>query len=354
MSEEPEATDSAEGALSVLSDTLGDLITGVPAPIRKNAFAAFGRLCTAAVNYPVTLIEGAVAERRAESKARVRLINASASQIAKQMRTDPEYARAAAAKFAHKIIRERVNLDQISEIAADDLKSEPLATGAEQPEAPPISEDWLNAFESEAAQMSSEQMQRLFGKILAGEIRRPASYSIKTLKLMAQVDNRAAALFSLLCSLSISLRAPNSNIIIDARLVSLPQPGGPQRIIEESLLGGDAASNSLQTYGLGFGALNILQEYGLIISNYNSYMDYRIAVSYDGNISLPMIYQNAKWALVPKVARQISQDFHVHGVGFSESGKELLSIVDIQPNEPYSAALQKFFDDQGMTMTSVG
>jgi hypothetical protein len=142
MSEEPEATDSAGGALSVVSDTLGDLITGVPGPIRKNAFTAFARLCTAAVDYPVALIEGAVAEQRAESKARVRLINASAAQIAKQMQTDPEYARAAASKFAHKIIRERVNLDQISEIAAADLKSEPRTTGnAEQPEASPISEE---------------------------------------------------------------------------------------------------------------------------------------------------------------------------------------------------------------------
>ncbi len=35
MSEEPEGTDSNEGALSALGDTLGDLITGIPAPIRK-------------------------------------------------------------------------------------------------------------------------------------------------------------------------------------------------------------------------------------------------------------------------------------------------------------------------------
>ncbi len=339
MSEEPEAADSAGGSLSVVSDTIGDLITGVPAPIRKNAFTAFARLCTAAVDYPVTLIEGAVAERRAESKARVRLINASASQIARQMRTDPEYARAAATKFAHKIIRERVNVDQVSAIAAADLKSKPPTTeNAEQPEVPPISEDWLNVFESEAAQMSSEQMQRLFGKILAGEIRRPTSYSIKTIKLMAQVDNRATALFSLLCSLCISLRVPDPNIILDARVVSM----------------GHAGSNSLQAYGLGFDALNILQEYGLIISDYNSYMDYRTAVSYERNVPLPMIYQNGTWAFIPKVARPMSQDFQVHGVGFSQSGKELLPIVDIKANEPYTAALRQFFDQQGMTMTRVG
>jgi hypothetical protein len=252
-------------------DAIWDLITGVPAPIRKNTIKAFARLCTTAVEYPVVRIEAAIAERRAESterlaesRARVKLIETSARQLAKQMQTTPEYARAAAAKFAQKIIRERVNIDEIVHLAADELKSEPV--NAAEPEAAQISEDWLNAFESEAAQMSSEQMQRLFGKILAGEIRRPRSYSIKTLKLMAQVDNRAAALFSLLCSLSISCRVPNSNIIIDARVVSM----------------GNAGQNSLQAYGLGFDALNILQEYGLIISDYNSHMDYRAEIVREG------------------------------------------------------------------------
>ena len=99
----------------------------------------------------------------------MRLIDTSASQIAEQMQTNPEYAWAAATKFANKIIRERVNVDQVSMIAAADLKSEPLAiASAKEPEAPPISEDWLNAFESEAAQMSSEEMQRLFGEDFGG------------------------------------------------------------------------------------------------------------------------------------------------------------------------------------------
>lgn len=41
------------------------------------------------------LIEGAIAEKRAEMRARVKLIDTSASQIAEQMQTSPEYARAA-------------------------------------------------------------------------------------------------------------------------------------------------------------------------------------------------------------------------------------------------------------------
>ena len=63
MGEEPEGTDSEGTALSVLGDTVGDLITGIPAPIRKNAFKAFARLFMAAVEYPVALLENAAAEK---------------------------------------------------------------------------------------------------------------------------------------------------------------------------------------------------------------------------------------------------------------------------------------------------
>jgi hypothetical protein len=99
--------------------------------------------------------------------------------------------------------------------------------------------------------------------------------------------------------------------------------------------------------------LNILQEYGLIISDYNSYMDYRTAIAQEGAVTLPLIFQNAQWALVPKVARPANQEFRVHGVALSWSGKELMSIVDIEPNEKYTAALKNFFEEQGMTMTRI-
>ncbi|OZI46968.1 DUF2806 domain-containing protein [Bordetella genomosp. 5] len=326
------------GGLSTIGPGIGDLISGVPAPIRKNAAKAFGRLCSAAVEYPLALIENAIAERRAESRARVALIDASANQIAEQMRIDPEYARVAAAKYAEKIVRERINVDQVAEMAAADLRSDPQVSASDlAAEEPSISDDWLNAFESEAAHMSSEQMQRLFGKILAGEIRRPASFSIKTVKLMAQLDNQAANLFRLLCSLSISARVPNTNEILDARVVSM----------------GSAAANSLAAYGLSFDALNILHEYGLIISDYNSYSDYRGSVAHNNRVTLPWTYQNVKWAFVQKVGAPEPTALKVHGVAFSRSGRELLPIVDVVPDEAYTAALRDFFDKQGMTPTKV-
>jgi hypothetical protein len=339
MSETPEQLENDGGeknSLSTVSDVLGDLVTGVPAPIRKNAFKAFNRLCTVAVEYPVALMEGAIAEKRAESKARVKLINASANQLAKQMRTDPEYVRAAASKFAHKIVRERVNIDQVAEIAGAELKSLPCPQNASEIETKAISDDWLNVFENEAAQMSSEEMQLLFGRILAGEIKQPQSFSIKTLKIIAQLDNRAAQVFRRFCSLSVSLRAHE---IIDARVLSL---------------GGYAASNTLLSYGLSFDALNALQEYGLIISDYNSYMDYQAAIPGDGyKVPLPLTFQNKRWGLAPKSSRSPSKELPLYGVALTRSGKELLSIVEVEPVEEYANALRVFFDSQGFIMAPI-
>jgi hypothetical protein len=343
MSDEPdtpEGKEGLEGSLSTIRDAVGDLITGIPTPIRKNAARAFARLCTAAVEYPVTVIESAIAERRAESQARVKLIATSVQQIAAQMQTDPEYARAAVKKFAHKIIRERVNLDQIAGFAAAELKSEQshVADNGNK-EASPISEDWLNVFESEGAPISSEHMQRFLGRILAGEIRAPSSYSIKTLKLIVQLDNQALVLFKKLCSLAVTLVIPAVNVILDARVVPLQ---------------GNAASNSLQRYGLGFDQLNVLHEYGLIIADYDSYMDYRPAVTQGGQVTLPVIYQKTQWAFVPKEAREGSQEFRVHGVAFSRSGREVLPIVEVEPDQQYTADLKAFFEAQHMIMTAVG
>jgi hypothetical protein len=125
--------------------------------------------------------------------------------------------------------------------------------------------------------------------------------------------------------------------VIDARVVSL----------------GEASQNSLQPYGLSFAQLNILHEYGLIISDYNSWTDYRMATSQDGRVPLPASYLHEQWALVPKVSAPTLSEIKVNGVAFTRAGRELLSIVEKQPNEQYTASLKAFFDQRGMVMTRV-
>ena len=93
-------------------------------------------------------------------------------------------------------------------------------------------------------------MQAYFGKVLAGEITKPGSYSRRTVKILGSLDQNTANHFLRLCSISMKL----------------------QHIVVPSL-GGDARNNVLKEYGLDFATLNLLNEHGLVISVYNSQLD---------------------------------------------------------------------------------
>ena len=256
------------------------------------------------------------------------------------MDVSPEYAKVAVEKYGQKIIKEQVNLDHIVHIAVEEIAkniNEASSTQqAQTSEEKVISDDWLNAFEKEACQKSSDEMKLLFGKILAGEIQKPSTYSIRTLRLLSQLDNQAATLFHCLCSLSISQQIDGH--IIDARVVSFS---------------GSPAQNSLKKYGLGFGALNLLEEYGLIISDYNSYMDYRGSIAQSRNVSFPLTYNGDIYGLVRENEATPIKELKVNGVALSSSGKELLNIVDATPDHSYFEELKSYFKQKQMDLVKI-
>ena len=59
------------------------------------------------------------------------------------------------------------------------------------------------------SQKSSEDMQRRFARVLAGEIEKPGSYSILTLKTLGELDQNIATLFKKLCSACVFLEHSN-------------------------------------------------------------------------------------------------------------------------------------------------
>lgn len=309
-----------------ITDSLEKAITGIPAPIRKNFLKAFGQLCTAAVDIPVAWLEGKSAEIRTTTEARIKIINKEGENISEQVNVPKEYILRASTKYAAKIIKEQLNLDQITLNAAKELSgnNQKLEDSSGEEE---ISGDWLNEFENIARLKSSDEMKVAFGKILAGEIKKPGSFSIRTIKLISQLDNHAAILFQLFCSQVISLRIGNK--IIDARVVSF---------------NGSAAINTLSNYGLSFDKLNILQEYGLIIAEYNSWMGYSPCITNEKNrTQAAMYYQNKKYGLVPIDREKYDKELKLYGVALTNSGKELLDIITIQQTDNYKNDLIEYF-----------
>ena len=202
--------------------------------------------------------------------------------------------------------------------------------------------DWTARFFGEVQDVSSEEMQSLWAKVLAGEIERPGSTSIHTLSILRNLSLATAVVFSRLCSACVSVSF--EGYFSDMRVPSL---------------GSNAATNALQPYGINFSTLNLLNEHGLIISDYNSWFDYNVSIEpWSSTTRLnqmvsPFSFQGKYWVLSPTTERAANKEFRLSGVALTSSGRELSQVVDLEVMDSYAGALAKFFSSQNLQMTEV-
>ena len=227
------------------------------------------------------------------------------------------------------------NIECVVATAAEELR------GKDVPDDEP-DHDWTARFFNYVQDVSSKDMQALWAKVLAGEAERTGSTSLRTLGILRDLDRATANLFAKACSACVLLGPQFGIKALDARVPSL---------------GGNAASNALQEFGLGFGALNRLNERGLVISDYNSWFDYNLSIlpvdAENKRPTLPFEHQNKSWFLVPDSARQPQKQFQLHGVALTNCGCELASVVDRIPMDNYTERLKQFFVKNKLNMVPI-
>ena len=84
-------------------------------------------------------------------------------------------------------IRGEVNVSKVLLSAEADL--------ADDPQAPPdrtVDDDWLFRWRDAASVVSSEELQTLWGRVLAGEIKSPGSFSLRTLEFLKNISHEEA------------------------------------------------------------------------------------------------------------------------------------------------------------------
>ena len=332
---------SDENSTDLISELFTDSI--LPVPAKRNLAKAAARLCSAAIDVPITYLEGKTAELRAISEERVKLVKTTSKQISKQMKVDPEYARRAVTQFGNKVLREQINLDMTVARAIDEL-NEKNKLALQDSNNSEIDEDWLENFDAEARKKNTTEMQSYFAKILAGEIIAPNSFSIKSLRILGNMDKQVARLFQKFCSNCILLSEFGGKPI-DARMISIS---------------GNWASNSLSKYGFTFGKLNILNEYGLVISDYNSWIDSSFVLRIDppnkqsvGQQSIVMIpfgFQGGHWMLQPESMTNTAKPIRLNGVALTQSGIELLRVINLEKDDKYLNDLCGYFKQRKFEM----
>lgn len=244
------------------------------------------------------------------------------------------------------------NVEAIATAAAAELGDETVTEDT-------LDSDWIASFFGEAQEVSSAEMQQLWARILAGEVRQPRTTSIRTLDILRNLDPRVASSFERLCSVSSAL-AVIGNLQLTSPLdpdTGFYDPRQNMLVLDHRVVafGGNAANNALRSYGLGFGTLNVLNEYGLIISDYNSWRDYRMCIG-QPNASNPLpfrlIHGGRQWTLLPKGV-PYQGELKLSGVALTSAGRELASVVEFEPNQKYVEEYRSYLANRELHMVEV-
>ena len=301
-------------------------------------------------------IERKDAEDDAISKIRFELIQSIPQFLPENTTVEQEFIKQVLSQSIGWSFEDVTNVNKIVGDATENLLNNPPEEDVNTDQSTAdISKDWLNEFRSVACKKSEEDAQKLFSKVLAGEIRKPGSFSLKTLTTLADMDQKVAIYFKTFCSLClINLDNPNMYHntqskahfkIKDARipiikdhLYDLPEIGPPHS--DHILKNIEDSKTIYLMYGLTFEQFKLLLEYELIIDHTS--MEYST-----------FWYDNDIWTFL---AQQVSMSspyenqtyIRLTGYALTNVGKELFKIVEFNTPPGYwdriSNFLKKFYE----------
>jgi hypothetical protein len=172
--------------------------TGVKAAAKSRTVAAIDRLVGNVADWGNVLLEGGLSRRRAHIEGERALIEAAAKYGVERMGLDDEFAKRAFENHFKKIAQAQINKDAVVGAAVEDLRQnvpsdEQAASGPEL-----VSEEFMGRFEGYAETATTEQLRERWGRILAGEIRKPGTFSSKVLRTTDELDGETARIFETL------------------------------------------------------------------------------------------------------------------------------------------------------------
>lgn len=141
----------------------------------------------------------------------------------------PDAIRASETTAAVENARREINSAKAVLFAEEQLASDP-----QEPPSREIEDDWLFAWREHAGRVAAEDLQRLWGSVLAGEIKSPGRYSMRTLEFLKTLSKAEAEVISKLARYSIDGRIARGQMAY------------------------------LETQGINFGLLLQMQEMGVV------------------------------------------------------------------------------------------
>lgn len=175
----------------------------------------------------------------------------------------------------------------------------------------PVNTDWINKFFNIVEDISDKTLHDIWGRILAGEIKSPNSYSLRTLERLRNITKEEAELFVKATQYYIA----NNFICTEKIFLSL----------DETLLLGETG----------------------LINNEDLTKNWKV----EANGKLDILIDNETLFLLHNdTSREIRCSISVNKV--SKSGIEVLSLIEKSDRSEFYSALAKFFKSKGVSRVS--
>lgn len=219
-------------------------------------------------------------------------------------------------RMTYQEAKRQSNIERITQYAADDFD------GSEEikPERP--DSDWTTRFFRIAEDITTEQMQSLWGKVLAGEVKHPGSFSLRTLDILKNISQNEAEIFAKLARIA----------FYSGGKIFVPNP-------DRGLFLNDK-------FGIGFLDLLLLREIGLLAPS-----DLEFSLLPVEEDSQAVFTCGSTCILIDRPAGTPKQP--VKAVLFTEIGKQLLQLIDRVPADPlYIEKFASSFQYPGVVIRS--
>lgn len=96
-------------------------------------------------------------------------------------------------RMAYQELTKQNNIEMVVDHAYNILKDQDVVTNE------PVDSDWLLRFFNSIQDISNTEMQLLWAKILAGEVKQPSSSSLRTLETLRNINKKEATRFQKIC-----------------------------------------------------------------------------------------------------------------------------------------------------------
>lgn len=206
-----------------------------------------------------------------------------------------EIAKRASSRLAYQEIAKQQNIEAVVDNAYEELEKVDGVSNE------PVNPDWMIRFFNSVEDISDESMQKIWGRVLAGEIKKPNSYSYRTLENLRNMTQQEAEHFQKISSLAL-------------------QSGSRKFILSDEGL--------MNKYDVYFGYILELEECGLMSSQ-------KLLLNLEASAEQTDSVYNSQIIEIIKGKEETLQKFEVPIYVFTGSGSQLLTAIHPKESSEY-------------------